>query len=751
MTEPTDPDPTPQHRVEHSTIIGIGDGITAASINKIDLNSQSRLSVDDHRRLLETDDPGHAYTVFRKESDGDIRRLLLRSIAPELATSFLVAMAESDGPGECANHLKPMGTAHALPLLRSLDGPLRASVLARMDAGNAARLLAALARSDGGAREAAGVVERVAAATPADGTLAGPADAARILPRDNPGVLDELRFGPATASVLCELPDVGSVLAPMEPERAARHLWNMAKIRMSVVRRLLGQETLAPSVRQWLDAMPPGHLARLLARTSRSHRATLLAGMAAERVALLMTATGNWTWLGEISGGTAVEVLHALAATDPARAARCVEQLRPAVAGDLLRRAQWQPESRDAILRQLSPWHGITLLAAIHPDDPELAHRLLQTRPEWLTLIGTWPWWAATRAAFAISAASQPGTESSQPGTRPSQPGSGSSHPGTGSNPGPEPRSGPASAPTPGSGSARLSPDDGGSTAGRSTATGSTAGGSTAGGSTAAGSTAAESTSDWLWTWWSTRRAVAAWTADSRPRRQRDTWCALGGALLATLLTLFLTAGTEPAASRPAAAPSTGGEPTTGGEPSPVAPTDNPGTPTPEVPVGLPLLAHRSYWSDAECPTWTMQTVLKADSPDRPALLRLVCQPLQNEPATEVTYLQYPPGVLPYNNRPTARYPVPVNEPGATVHRVRTPGEGAEAPTWSREDGRHGRYIEYLPGRNRSAIWLEEQGDPPMAMILFGPDPAGRSDPELDALFAALREVLTEHGYVLDR
>jgi hypothetical protein len=229
--------------------------------------------------------------------------------------------------------------------------------------------------------------------------------------------------------------------------------------------------------------------------------------------------------------------------------------------------------------------------------------------------------------------------------------------------------------------------------------------------------------------WWRLRGAIASWTSELRERRIRDAKVAAVAATATALLAVVLTAVAGADGTTPAAATT----------PSPTA------SPTGRsllLPADLPLLANRAYWSAEECPRWSQQVDVTAD---RPTVVRLVCAVHGNKPATSLAYLQYPPGSIPFKNRPTEKYPVREDEAGATVHRVLTAG----APRWTGPDGRRGTYLEYLPDEHMSAIWLQEEGATPMSMIIFGPDPAGKSEEELLVLFTSLKDVLGQHGYRL--
>ncbi|MBQ1063133.1 hypothetical protein [Micromonospora sp. C41] len=224
--------------------------------------------------------------------------------------------------------------------------------------------------------------------------------------------------------------------------------------------------------------------------------------------------------------------------------------------------------------------------------------------------------------------------------------------------------------------------------------------------------------------WWQIRRAMAAWTTELRERRIRDAKVAVMTAVVAVALAYVawpdMPAGTAvpaPTAREPQAA-----------EAPPVTLFSE----------DLPLMANRSIWSSDECPRWSQQVDVVADEP---VILRLVCQMGRVQPATSVAYLQYPPGSTPFNNRPTEASSPAV---GATVYRVLSrPGK-----TWAGH-GRRGTYLEYLPDRHKSAIWLEEEGSASAAMILFGPDPAGMDEAALRKLFTSLRLILSQHGYTL--
>ncbi|MEV4274507.1 hypothetical protein [Actinoplanes xinjiangensis] len=232
--------------------------------------------------------------------------------------------------------------------------------------------------------------------------------------------------------------------------------------------------------------------------------------------------------------------------------------------------------------------------------------------------------------------------------------------------------------------------------------------------------------------WWRLRRAMAAWTPDLRDRRIRDAKVAAATAAVATvLLSVVPAAMAGPDTTTPAASTT----------PSPVV---SPPGRSLLLPADLPLLANRAYWSAEECPRWSQQVDVTAD---QPTVVRLVCAVRANKPATSLAYLQYPPGSIQFKNRPTERHPVREDEVGATVHRVLTTG----TPRWTGPDGRRGTYLDYLPDEHMSAIWLQEEGSTPTAMIIFGPDPADMSDEALVALFTSLKEVLVRHGYHLDR
>lgn len=246
-----------------------------------------------------------------------------------------------------------------------------------------------------------------------------------------------------------------------------------------------------------------------------------------------------------------------------------------------------------------------------------------------------------------------------------------------------------------------------------------------------------------LGTWWRTRQGAAQWTSDLRPRRLRDAKYAIGGMLVAAVLTALIMVVVWPNSSAPVKNSVAGS--TSAGE------TARPPTGAPLFPADLPLLANQAYWSDQECPAWSEQTQIKKEPTERVTLL-LVCSLKKNDPAVEVVYLQYPPGTIPFHNRPTIRDSIPEGEPGVTVPRILVPeGRSAEeSRVWSHTDGlRHGTYIEYLPDPHMSGIWLEEAGNPASAMILFGPDPAGKSDAEVATLFESLQTVLKNHGYKL--
>ncbi|GAA2184768.1 hypothetical protein [Micromonospora lupini] len=224
--------------------------------------------------------------------------------------------------------------------------------------------------------------------------------------------------------------------------------------------------------------------------------------------------------------------------------------------------------------------------------------------------------------------------------------------------------------------------------------------------------------------WWRVRRALAAWTPELRERRTRDAKVAATTAVAAVMVAIVVWPDAPAGTASPA--------PAARGTQAAVAP------PFTLFSDDVPLMTNRGIWSASECPRWGQQVDLVAD---QPVILRLVCLVGRARPATSVAYLQYPRGSIPFSNRPTEADSPAV---GATVYRVLTsPGK-----TWTGH-GRHGTYLEYLPDSHKSAIWLEEQGDVPMAMILFGPDPAGMDDVALGRLFTSLRLVLSEHGYAL--
>ncbi|MEU8167144.1 hypothetical protein [Micromonospora sp. NPDC049004] len=224
--------------------------------------------------------------------------------------------------------------------------------------------------------------------------------------------------------------------------------------------------------------------------------------------------------------------------------------------------------------------------------------------------------------------------------------------------------------------------------------------------------------------WWRLRRAFADWTPELRERRTRDAKIAAMTTVAAVIVAFVVWPDTPAGTAAPA--------PAAGGAQGAVAP------PFTLFSEDLPLMTNRGIWSASECPRWGQQVDVVAD---QPVILRLVCLVGRAQPATSVAYLQYPPGSIPFSNRPTEADSPAV---GATVYRVLTPPE----KTWTGH-GRHGTYLEYLPDSHKSAIWLEEQGDVAMAMVLFGPDPAGMDDAALGRLFTSLRLVLSEHGYTL--
>lgn len=224
--------------------------------------------------------------------------------------------------------------------------------------------------------------------------------------------------------------------------------------------------------------------------------------------------------------------------------------------------------------------------------------------------------------------------------------------------------------------------------------------------------------------WWRLRRAIAAWTTELRERRIRDAKVAV----MTAVVTVALAYAAWPDAPAGTALPAPTVQATQAAKVLPVTLFSE----------DLPLMANRSIWSIDECPRWGQQVDVVADEP---VILRLVCQMGRVQPATSVAYLQYPPGSTPFNNRPTEASSPAV---GATVYRV-LPQPGK---TWAGH-GRRGTYLEYLPDRHKSAIWLEEEGSASAAMILFGPDPAGMDEAALRKLFTSLRLILSQHGYML--
>ncbi|WFE32967.1 hypothetical protein [Micromonospora sp. WMMD975] len=239
--------------------------------------------------------------------------------------------------------------------------------------------------------------------------------------------------------------------------------------------------------------------------------------------------------------------------------------------------------------------------------------------------------------------------------------------------------------------------------------------------------------------WLVVRGAVAVWTDGLRPRRRRDVAFAGGGAAATAVAALVLSlswpnATTSPRASAPPAASAS------------ATPTGS--AALPRFPAGLAVMTDKARWTSQECPGWSEQTEIH--DADRVVLTRLVCVLHGNEPAGQIAYLQYPPDGPAFVNRPTTIHPVPAGSPGATVHRILTPStHPGELPTWSTDGGRRGTFLEYLPDRHKSAIWLEEEGTPARAMVLFGPDPSGMAEGELTELFRQLRGVLARHGYLL--
>lgn len=574
--------------------------------------------------MLEDDAPAPAYELFREQHESEYRRLVLRTISVPRAACFLAIMASRDeGYRDCAEHVGLMDSPHALALLRAVDRPLRAAIMSWMQEDHVARLLVDLTQE--------------------------PSQVVSTGGRETASATDSIPTGPAGA---------------------AQILSDMAEVRADAVQTVLALQSVGPFRPAWLNDIDPAALARVLAGMSSREAAEFLDSMRPTSAANVIAFEQAGPWVEAMTREHAGQALTELAVVHPKGAAACLTRVDLNVAADLLALIAHDRDPRPAILDAMSPQLAIALLAGMNAKLSQEARRLLDTMPGWRDLVGTWPWYAATKIAFRI----RHSVVSAMEGASWSQ-----------------------------------------QLIGKAAAT--------------------------TRQWWGIRAAVAQWTSDLHDRRVRDGKVIAATAAVTVLVTIIVMTVVPPADPTLEAAT------TSNGNVSSVATA-----PPPPTFLRFPsaLLANRAYWSDSECPTWSEQAIVENDSSERVAFLLLVCHPQGNDPAREITYIQYPTGTIPFKNRPTTR-PVPDGEPGARVHRVLVPAPDHEnsLPVWSRTDGRHGTYIEYLPDRNQSAIWLEEIGEPPTALVLFGPDPFGKTDDELSQIFVSLREVLENHGYRL--
>lgn len=459
--------------------------------------------------------------------------------------------------------------------------------------------------------------------------------------------------------------DHGADVVLSGPIGAARILSDMAAVCPDAVQTVLNHQVARSLVTTWTNEMDPDRLAGAFTGMDCEAVAELLDNMRPNTAAAVIVKGRGGPWLVAMKRDHAAQVLVALADANPKSAAECLTQIDQSVAADLLARMSHDPDPRPAVLNSLPEWLAIALLAVMHAHAGEAARQLLDTRPGWRRMVGTWPSYAATTIVLRTRWSADSETNR-------------------------------------GEGWYRLRSDVAAATR----------------------------------LWWQIRLALAVWTSDLHDRRVRDGKVTAATAVVTALAMVLVMAMVWPVEADSAAA--TGPVPTT-----------QPSSSVPRFQADLPLLDNKAYWSETECPTWIEETHVKSDPTESVTLLLLVCRLKQNGPAKELAYLQFPPETMPFNNRPTTKHPVPADEPGATVWRILLPEGGSEdSPrTWSRTDGRHGTYIEYLPDEHKSAIWLEEVSNPPMAMVLFGPDPASKTDDELSGLFTSLRQVLEKHGY----